>query len=615
MNTADIILAQRVYRKLGNTVAEVLKQTPTVARFAVAADQVGVEQSATYANIAAKNFKLVGDEVSHALDMMLLAETISPASARAIGESFQYSGKSAAAAGQDIAEYIALLTGLAESGREVESSSQGLGNLIGRISKAMAGVGRGRKIVTDAFTAIGIDLDEVRGELARGEKGWISLFKLIRERTEDLPKDVLLAFASALAGDSYASALLAMVENIDKVEERHGQFMKSAGESQRQAAIRMRGLSGAWENAKALWDTLQNALSDVSIGGATQKLFNFFSGIVGWLVEIDKETGKFVRGGWLKLIGHSISLAASLLLVGAALKGLALALGLVQWMIRLAIWLSGWRLMWLRAVTIANASMAFIMRKKRLLDAVLAFGGWKGLMITAFQAVKVKALATFAVMKTAALFTFGAISTAARFMWLAISGPIGWVIAGVLALIAVWYFFGDAIKGALSAAWQWLSGISWFEIGRNLIIGLAGGLVAAAPYLWDKLKGILGKVRDLLPFSDAREGPLSELTAAGEALVATLNAGIQHGGPSLRQSLRDLLALPLQAGPVPTPAFAGGFPPPGGEGGRSIEIVIEKIEVVAGSESNAKEIARGISAELKDQLRAVVEQADSKILV
>jgi hypothetical protein len=46
------------------------------------------------------------------------------------------------------------------------------------------------------------------------------------------------------------------------------------------------------------------------------------------------------------------------------------------------------------------------------------------------------------------------------------------------------------------------------------------------------LKNALGKLRNLLPFSDAREGPLASLTASGSALLKTLADGM-----SLTQSL------------------------------------------------------------------------------
>jgi hypothetical protein len=51
-------------------------------------------------------------------------------------------------------------------------------------------------------------------------------------------------------------------------------------------------------------------------------------------------------------------------------------------------------------------------------------------------------------------------------------------------------------------------------------------------YPFTMLKNALGKLRNLLPFSDAREGPLASLTASGSALLKTLADGM-----SLTQTL------------------------------------------------------------------------------
>jgi hypothetical protein len=67
---------------------------------------------------------------------------------------------------------------------------------------------------------------------------------------------------------------------------------------------------------------------------------------------------------------------------------------------------------------------------------------------------------------------------------------------------------------------------TFFEAGKKLLITLGKGILSAAAYPFTMLKNALGKLRGLLPFSDAREGPLSNLTASGAALLRTLAEGI-----------------------------------------------------------------------------------------
>ena len=73
---------------------------------------------------------------------------------------------------------------------------------------------------------------------------------------------------------------------------------------------------------------------------------------------------------------------------------------------------------------------------------------------------------------------------------------------------------------------------TFFEAGKKLLITLGEGIWSAVTYPVTMLKNALGKLRNLLPFSDAREGPLASLTASGSALLKTLADGM-----SLTQSL------------------------------------------------------------------------------
>ena len=66
------------------------------------------------------------------------------------------------------------------------------------------------------------------------------------------------------------------------------------------------------------------------------------------------------------------------------------------------------------------------------------------------------------------------------------------------------------------------------------LAGVDGGCARHHPFrpagqggeLVDNVTGLMGDLRDLLPFSDAKAGPLSQLTASGSALVTTFSEGI-----------------------------------------------------------------------------------------
>ena len=79
------------------------------------------------------------------------------------------------------------------------------------------------------------------------------------------------------------------------------------------------------------------------------------------------------------------------------------------------------------------------------------------------------------------------------------------------------------------------------DVGELIIDTVVEGLKRKAQDLYNTVKGIFGKVRQLLPFSDAKEGPFSQLTASGMSIITTLMDGIRAAAPML------------------PPALAGGF--------------------------------------------------------
>lgn len=74
-------------------------------------------------------------------------------------------------------------------------------------------------------------------------------------------------------------------------------------------------------------------------------------------------------------------------------------------------------------------------------------------------------------------------------------------------------------------------------MGAKLIDTLKEGILSAASGLVDSVKDVFQKVRNLLPFSDAKEGPLSTLTLSGSRLMTTLGEGVSAGFPSLMQTI------------------------------------------------------------------------------
>lgn len=79
-----------------------------------------------------------------------------------------------------------------------------------------------------------------------------------------------------------------------------------------------------------------------------------------------------------------------------------------------------------------------------------------------------------------------------------------------------------AIKNTVTGAVTW-----FFESGKRIVTTFANGIKSAFTGAVDAVKGGLQRIRNLLPFSDAKEGPLSTLTLSGQRTMTTYAHGLE----------------------------------------------------------------------------------------
>lgn len=123
-----------------------------------------------------------------------------------------------------------------------------------------------------------------------------------------------------------------------------------------------------------------------------------------------------------------------------------------------------------------------------------------------------------------------------------LSLPVTLAVAAVAAGAFLIWKHWDRVKAAFSSAWEWISSIGerfssidWSDLGKRLLTTLADGIRMSVFAPWNALRSALGRLRDLLPGSDARTGPLSRLTASGAAIVSTLGEGVRSAGAGALQ--------------------------------------------------------------------------------
>ena len=122
---------------------------------------------------------------------------------------------------------------------------------------------------------------------------------------------------------------------------------------------------------------------------------------------------------------------------------------------------------------------------------------------------------------------------------------------------------GSALKFLIELPGQFFAAWSGAEsIGSALVTAIGDGIMSAAEKMLGPLKWVLDKARDLLPFSDAKEGPLARLTASGGSILGTLGEGVRRAGPGgLRRPLAQALGTAAVVATLTLPTAATGAVP------------------------------------------------------
>uniref|UniRef100_UPI00272E5CED phage tail tape measure protein n=1 Tax=uncultured Adlercreutzia sp. TaxID=875803 RepID=UPI00272E5CED len=88
------------------------------------------------------------------------------------------------------------------------------------------------------------------------------------------------------------------------------------------------------------------------------------------------------------------------------------------------------------------------------------------------------------------------------------------------------------VKSTITGAVSW-----FFDSGKKVISTFTNGIKSAFTGAVDAVKGGLQRIRNMLPFSDAKEGPLSTLTLSGQRTMTTYASGLEKAADSPAQAI------------------------------------------------------------------------------
>ncbi len=115
--------------------------------------------------------------------------------------------------------------------------------------------------------------------------------------------------------------------------------------------------------------------------------------------------------------------------------------------------------------------------------------------------------------------------------------PVGMIIKHWEPITQWFTNLWDGVKEVFRNMWDWVK-----DAGARFWETFVTGLRNTMMFPYEVVKATLKKIRDLLPFSDAKTGPLSELTASGQSFFEAWGAGVSKGFGSALRAVTDNLA-------------------------------------------------------------------------
>ncbi|CUQ61247.1 TP901 family phage tail tape measure protein [Flavonifractor plautii] len=286
---------------------------------------------------------------------------------------------------------------------------------------------------------------------------------------------------------------------------------------------------------------------------------------------------------------------------------------------------------------------------RAIMLVVLTLGGFlavAGTVITVVSGVGLiitRTISGFKLLKAGFLLAKGALTPLIASVWSVtaalLANPVTWIVIGIVALIAAlvllynkceWFRDGvnavlgflkekllaipgavvqlfqsivtgittkitaarEAVSNGIKGVKEIITGaVSWFfESGKKIVTTFANGIKSAFTGAVDTVKGGLQKIRNLLPFSDAKEGPLSTLTLSGQRTMTTYAHGLKLAQDAPAEAAEQGLKLTrasLEREPVrKIPLGTTGSGKDGGEesagsGGSAKQVIIQKVIIPA----------------------------------
>lgn len=580
----------------GFSVDDTITAMPGMLDLASAAG-IDLGSAADIASNMLSGFRLSTEDMSRVADVLTNTFTASNTTMDGLGETMKYVAPIAAEAG------ISIETVAAAAGLLGDNAIQGgqAGTAMRAILNRMAGP---PKDAADALDELGISTKDAQGNL----RDFPTILTDVYKATEKLGSADKLEYFKAIAGQEAGSAFAILVNEAGSGKlQAFAESVSGVGSAQRVAAEMTNNTRGSWVQFQSVIESISITMGNMLLPTVTSVFQVLANGLskVNELAQAYPTLSKVIFGAVAAFIafrviaiagGYAMTFVRGGLL---ALRGAFLAARAATLLFNTALLANPIGLI-IGAVIALVAAGIWLYKNW---DTVTEFfsGAWervKSLFMTfhplSWMMDGFNSLTTW--LSTFSLYDSGMaiLTTLSNGIKAAASVPID-AVKGVFSKIRDYLPFSDAKLGPFSELTY---------SGMQILQTLTQGILSAASAPIDAVKGTLAKVRDLLPFSDAKEGPLSELTYSGMLILGTLTEGIRAAEAGPAAAVED--ALSGISGGL---AGAAENAPASRAGGGMTFNINQEIKIEGGGAADAYEQARRGASEGAEELLRKLQAA------
>lgn len=545
---------------------QIVQAMPGMLNLAAAAN-TDLGRTADIASDILSGFGLQAADMTRVADVLAKTTVSSNTNLEMLGDTMKYVGPVAKAAGMSLEEAAAMAGLLANVGIKSSQAGTTLRSMLLRLS---APTGK----AATALKELGVETRDVNGDA----RNMVEILGDVAKATEDMGSAERLEALKNIFGEEPAAGMAELIAQggadgitkyLEVIENSAGTAAKIADDMNATVRGRFRELSSATESLA------------ISVGNMLLPAVSAATKIMTKTAQVlDGFTQKFPTLSKVLVIGTAALMALKVALIAGGyaftfVKGAVLSVTAAIKIARIA-----WLLNTGAIVANTTTSKAAIVMSKALAAAQWLVNAALranpiGLVITGIVALIAAGVALYKNWDTVAAFFSGAwkkMKEGAAAAWNSITNfvgsgfsrmkelfltfhPLGWMMGGFGRLTnflsqfslfssgqKILRSFGNGVKSLISspvAAFRslasninsYLSNFSLYNSGKKILSTLASGIKSAASVPINAVKNVFARVRKYLPFSDAKIGPLSELTASGSAIMKTLGDGMLKAGP------------------------------------------------------------------------------------